>query len=167
MAEEHGGEEGLLEDAKNDKDKLTKASVAARLKEILPERQAPAWQKGRRSRAGARRSRSAPDEYADERKVLRDYLALIEKKRRPPRSEDSAGRIGGQGCGEIRPAHRGRDQGPCRLKTNGWPHSPVAVQSELDRISQALTGASDNSPSATLPRFAAHRRSRDARRPRG
>ena len=32
MAEEHGGEEGLLEAAKNDKDKLTKASVAARLK---------------------------------------------------------------------------------------------------------------------------------------
>jgi type I restriction enzyme M protein len=26
MAEEHGGEDGLLEDAKNDKDKLTKAS---------------------------------------------------------------------------------------------------------------------------------------------
>ena len=34
MAEEHGGEDGLLADAKNDKDKLTKASVAARLKEI-------------------------------------------------------------------------------------------------------------------------------------
>ena len=34
LAEEHGGEGGLLEDARNDKDKLTKASVAARLKEI-------------------------------------------------------------------------------------------------------------------------------------
>ncbi len=34
MAEEHGGEGGLLEDAQNDKDKLTKASVAARLKDI-------------------------------------------------------------------------------------------------------------------------------------
>src|ERR1035441_8844933 len=32
MAEEHGGEGGLLEDAKNDKDKLTKASAAVRLK---------------------------------------------------------------------------------------------------------------------------------------
>jgi type I restriction enzyme M protein len=31
MAEEHGGEEGLLADAKNEKDKLTKASVKARL----------------------------------------------------------------------------------------------------------------------------------------
>ena len=34
MAEEHGGEEGLLADAANDKGKLTKASVTARLKEI-------------------------------------------------------------------------------------------------------------------------------------
>ncbi len=34
MVEEHSGEEGLLEEAKNDKDKLTKTSVAARLKEI-------------------------------------------------------------------------------------------------------------------------------------
>ena len=57
MAEEHGGEEGLLEEAKNDKDKLTKASVTARLKEIKGDADA-----------------------ADERKVLNDYLALIEKE---------------------------------------------------------------------------------------
>jgi type I restriction enzyme M protein len=56
MAEEHGGEGGLLEDAKNDKDKLTKASVVARLKEI---------------------GKTDPD-TADERKVLQDYLAVIE-----------------------------------------------------------------------------------------
>ena len=34
LAEEHGSESGLLEDAKNDKDKLTKASVAERLKQL-------------------------------------------------------------------------------------------------------------------------------------
>ena len=37
MAEEHGGEEGLLADAKNDNDKLTKASVTARFKEVKDE----------------------------------------------------------------------------------------------------------------------------------
>ena len=58
LAEEHGGEGGLLEDAKNDKDKLTKASVATRLKEI----------KGRPRRA------------ADERKVLEGYLAISEQE---------------------------------------------------------------------------------------
>jgi len=57
MAEEHSGEEGLLESAKNDKDKLTKASVTERLKEIKGDADA-----------------------ADELKVLSDYLALIEKE---------------------------------------------------------------------------------------
>jgi type I restriction enzyme M protein len=55
MAEEHSGEEGLLEEAKNEKDRLTKASVATRLKEI---------------RGDA--------DVADECKVLNDYFALIE-----------------------------------------------------------------------------------------
>ena len=57
MAEEHGGEDGLLEAAKNDKDKLTKASVAARLKEV----------------------KADPSDSSDERAVLNDYLALAEK----------------------------------------------------------------------------------------
>jgi type I restriction enzyme M protein len=34
LNEEHGGEDGLLEDAKNDKGKLTKASITLRLKEL-------------------------------------------------------------------------------------------------------------------------------------
>ncbi|MEW5815483.1 MAG: type I restriction-modification system subunit M [Spirochaetota bacterium] len=34
MEEEHGGEEGLMADTKNDKDKITKASVQKRLKEL-------------------------------------------------------------------------------------------------------------------------------------
>ena len=33
--EEHSGEEGLIEDAKTDKGKVTKASVKARMKELL------------------------------------------------------------------------------------------------------------------------------------
>jgi type I restriction enzyme M protein len=44
MAEEHGGEEGLLADAVNDKGKLTKASLSARLKEIKGDAEAcPSW----------------------------------------------------------------------------------------------------------------------------
>jgi type I restriction enzyme M protein len=57
MAEEHSGEEGLLEAAKNDKDKLTKALVTERFKEIKDDTDA-----------------------ADERKVIKDYLALIAKE---------------------------------------------------------------------------------------
>ncbi|MBI3920090.1 MAG: type I restriction-modification system subunit M, partial [Armatimonadetes bacterium] len=61
IAEEHGGEEGLLADAKNDKDKLTKASVAARLKEIKADR-------------------SVPSDGDDECAALENYLALLEKE---------------------------------------------------------------------------------------
>jgi type I restriction enzyme M protein len=56
MTEEHGGEDGLLADAKNDKDKITKASAAARLKDIKKD-----------SDAG------------EERTVLQAYLKLTDK----------------------------------------------------------------------------------------
>jgi type I restriction enzyme M protein len=57
MAEEQGCEGGLLEEAKTDKDKFTKASVTARLKEIRTDRDA-----------------------ADERQAVQAYLALIEQE---------------------------------------------------------------------------------------
>jgi type I restriction enzyme M protein len=57
MAEEHGGEGGLLEEACNDKGKLTKPSAAARLREIRSEKEA-----------------------ADEQQVLMDYLALVDRE---------------------------------------------------------------------------------------
>jgi hypothetical protein len=57
LVEEHGGDEGLLEEAKNDKDKVTKASVAAHLKVIARD-----------------------PEAADERKVLETYLARSEQE---------------------------------------------------------------------------------------
>ncbi len=53
LEEEHGGEEGLLADAKNDKDKVTTASVKKRLKEI-----------------------TGDADYADEQEVFQTYLKL-------------------------------------------------------------------------------------------
>jgi type I restriction enzyme M protein len=55
LEEEHGGEEGLLADAKNDKDKATKVTVQKRLKEV----------KGN-------------TDYADEVEVLEKYLKISE-----------------------------------------------------------------------------------------
>ena len=57
MEEEHGGEEGLMADAKNDKDKINKASVQKRFKEIQGDKEA-----------------------ADEREVLQAYLKLAEQE---------------------------------------------------------------------------------------
>jgi len=57
MEEEHGGEEGLMADAKNDKDRITRTSVKDRLKEIKGDMEA-----------------------SDEREILQDYLKLTEQE---------------------------------------------------------------------------------------
>ena len=117
MAEEHSGEEGLLEEAKTDKDEFTKASVAARLKEIKGDADA-----------------------ADESKVLNDYLALLEKEAAANAKVKDA-----QEALESKVAARYGKLSEAEIKTlvvdDKWLATlAVAVQSELDRVSQALTG---------------------------
>jgi type I restriction enzyme M protein len=117
MAEEHGGEEGLLADAKNDNDKLTKASVTARLKEI-----------------------KGDPEFADEQKILEVYLALLEKeseandrlkKTQKELETKVAARYGKLTEEEIKSL----------VVNDKWLAALVsAVQSELDRVSQTLPG---------------------------
>jgi type I restriction enzyme M protein len=117
MAEEHGGEDGLLSEAKNDKDKLTKVSVAARLKEIKGDPNA-----------------------ADERKVLNDYLALIKKE-----AATSAKGKDAQDALQAKVAAQYVKLTEDEIKTlvvdNKWLAVLAAtVQGELDRVSQTLTG---------------------------
>ena len=57
MAEEHGGDEGLLNDVTNDKGKIIKAAVQQRVKEIKDD-----------------------DESADELEILKQYLKLLEQE---------------------------------------------------------------------------------------
>ena len=117
MAEEHGGEEGLLAEAKNDKDKLTKASVTARLKEI-----------------------KGDAEFADEQKVLKDYLAFLEKEAEAnDRVKEAQKEL------EAKVATKYGKLTEDEIKTlvvdDKWLATlATAVQSELDRVSQALTG---------------------------
>ena len=117
MAEEHGGEDGLLEAAKNDKDKLTKASVAARLKDIKGDAEA-----------------------ADERKVLNDYLALAEKAAATSAKVSAAQealllKVAAQ-YGKLT-----EDEIKMLVVDDKWLATiAAAVQGELDRVSQTLTG---------------------------
>jgi type I restriction enzyme M protein len=118
MAEEHGGEGGLLEEACNDKDKLTKASVAARLKEI---------------------GKTDPD-TADERKALTEYLALSEKE-----ATTSAKLGDAQDALIAQVAARYGQLTEAEIQTlvvdDKWLATlAAAVQGELDRVSQTLTG---------------------------
>jgi type I restriction enzyme M protein len=117
MAEEHGGEGGLLEDAKNDKDKLTKASVAARLKDIKKD----------------------PD-AADERKAVQDYLALTEQE-----ADTGAKLKAAQDALMEKVAAKYGQLTEDEIKTlvvdDKWLATlAAAVQGELDRVSQTLTG---------------------------
>jgi type I restriction enzyme M protein len=117
MAEEHGGEGGLLEDAKNDKDKLTKASATARMKEIKTDRDA-----------------------ADERQELQAFLSLLEHEavlssRIKAAQETLIAKVAAQyellTEADIKSLVVG-DKWIATLAS--------AVQGELDRVSQTLTG---------------------------
>jgi type I restriction enzyme M protein len=116
LVEEHGGDEGLLAEAKNDKEKVTKASVTARLKEIKRDTDA-----------------------ADERKVLTEYLALAEKEAaasakakaaKEALTEKLAAKYGKLTEAEVKEL----------VVDDKWMAKLAAdVQSELDRVSQTLT----------------------------
>jgi len=115
--EEHGGEDGLLYDAKNEKGKLTKASVKDRLEEIADDK-----------------------DGGDERKVLKDYLALVEKeaaanKKAKEAVKDLDARVAAK-YGKL-----SKDETKTLVVDDKWMGTLASVvRSELDRVSRALTG---------------------------
>ena len=117
LDEEHGGEEGLLAEAKNDKGKLTKASVSARFKDIKNDADA-----------------------ADERKQLNAYLTLIEQESIASKKVKDA-----QKLLDAKVAAQYVKLSTDEIKTlvveDKWLTTLAAdVQTELDRVSQAITG---------------------------
>ncbi len=117
MEEEHAGEEGLLNEARNDKGKLTKVSVKARLTEIKYDKEA-----------------------ADERRVLQAYAGLIEQEATAGRKVKEA-----QKALDAKVAAKYGELTEAESKTlvveDKWLAALAAsVQGELDRVSQALTG---------------------------
>jgi len=117
MAEEHGGEDGLLEEVVNDKGKIMKARVAARLKEI-----------GR------------DPEYADERTQLERYRSLIVEEAEASTQLKEARTMLDHAIAAKYKAF-GEEEAKSILVEEKWLAAlDAAVQGELDRISQALTG---------------------------
>lgn len=117
LAQEHGGEDGLLAEAKNDKDKLTKASVLARLKDIKNDRDA-----------------------TDERKVLGDYLVLVEKES----AVSATAKAAQEELTAKVVATYGKltaDDIKVLVIDDKWLATlEGAVQGELDRVSRSLSG---------------------------
>ncbi len=117
MDDEHGGEEGLLAEAKNEKGKLTKASVKARLAEIADDADAD-----------------------DERKMLKAYAALMEQEASASKQAKDA-----QKALDVKVAAKYGVLSEAETKTlvvdDKWlARIGADVQSELERVSQALTG---------------------------
>lgn len=117
LAEEHGGEGGLLEDAKNEKDKLTKLSVAARLKDIKADKDA-----------------------AEERKALQGYLDLSEQAASVGTQLKAAQDALNQQLAAKYPTLTEADIQTLVVDDKWLATLAAAVQGELDRVSQTLTG---------------------------
>jgi type I restriction enzyme M protein len=117
LVEEYGDEGGLLEEAKNEKGKITKASVKVRLKDIFGD----------------------PDAI-DEQVMLNEYLDLLEQETEASKKIKDA-----QKTLDSKVAARYNMLSEDEVKTlvieDKWLTTIASdVQTELNRISQALTG---------------------------
>ena len=117
LAEEHGGEDGLLAEAKTDRGKLTKASVRARIADVLGDRDAE-----------------------DERRLLTDYLALIDKEAAAGKKlKDAQKVLDAKVVASY--ATLTEDEIKDLVVDYKWLATLApAVQGELDRVSQSLSG---------------------------
>jgi type I restriction enzyme M protein len=116
LKDEHGGEEGLLSEVIED-GKISKGAVSARLKEIKQDKDAD-----------------------DERKALEDYLALLEQESETNKKVKDATKVL-----DAKVAAKYGKLTEAEIKIlvvdDKWLATlATAVQSELDRVSQALTG---------------------------
>ncbi|OPY88318.1 MAG: Type I restriction enzyme EcoKI M protein [Smithella sp. PtaU1.Bin162] len=117
MAEEHGSEGGLLYEVKNDKDKITKALVTKRLKEIKGDKDAE-----------------------DELKILEKYQALLEQEAEANHAIDAAKNALGK---KVVAKYKALTE--AEIKTLVVDDKWIAtiekdVKAEMERISQRLTG---------------------------
>jgi len=116
MVEEHGGEDGLLNDVTNDKGKITKAAVQQQIKEIKDD-----------------------DESTDELEILKQYLKLLEQEAEYNKKIKEA-----QSALEKKVLDKYRALSVEYIKTlvveDKWlARVEQDVQSEIQRVSQRLT----------------------------
>ena len=117
LDDEHGGEDGLLADAKNDKGKLTKASAKARLADIKHDKTA-----------------------IEERKLLETYVALTEQEATASKKvKDAARALDAKAAAEYSRLNQA-DIKTLVVNDKWLAALAISVQGELDRVSQMLTG---------------------------
>jgi len=115
MEEEYGGEGGLLEEAKNEKGRITKASINVRLKDIVMD-----------------------PEATEERTLLNRYLGLLEQEVEASRRVKAAQKALDA---QVEAKYRmlSEDEVKTLVVDDKWLAQLASdVQSELNRVSQAL-----------------------------
>jgi type I restriction enzyme M protein len=117
LEEEHGGEDGLLAEAKNDKGGLTAKSVNTRLAEVKGDKEA-----------------------ADEQKLLKRYLALAEKEMEAGAVAKDSKRVLDSKVMAKYPKLTVEEIKTLVVDDKWLASLADAVQSELNRVSQTLTG---------------------------
>jgi type I restriction enzyme M protein len=116
MQEEHGGEEGLLEEVTSDSGKITKTNVTNRLKAIKGEL-----------------------DFVDELKVLKAYLKLIEQEAEVSQTIKVLTQFL-DNCVLTKYGDLTEDEIKTLVVDDKWmPTLRQAIASEMDRISQRLT----------------------------
>ena len=121
IAEEHGGEDGLLADAKNDKDKLTKVSASARFNLI-------------------KKNPSESSDPSAEKTLLWKYLEFVQRQfvistKLKTAQETLITKVAAK-YGQLT-----EDEIKTLVVDDKWLATiAAAVQGELDRVSQTLTG---------------------------
>jgi type I restriction enzyme M protein len=117
MTEEHGADGGLLEEARNEKDKITRASAAAKLKDIKSDKDA-----------------------AEERQLLTEFLRLCDQEAAASAKLKSA-EDGLTDSVLSQYAKLTENDIKTLVVDDKWLASLAsAIQGELDRVSQTLTG---------------------------
>lgn len=115
----------MLAEAFNDKGKLTKVSVAARLKEVQKE---------------SKRDPQGSAEASEERRMLERYLALVEQEATTAEKLKAAQEKLTAAVAAKYPALT-EDEIKRLVVDDKWRDAlHAAVQGELDRVSQTLTG---------------------------
>ena len=116
LDEEHGGEGGLLEEAKNEKGKIAKAAIKAHLKEIADD-----------------------PEAADELAVLTRYLVLLDREAEASKQiRDAQKALAAKVVATYKTLSE--DEVKILVVDDKWLATLSAhVQTELERISQGLT----------------------------
>lgn len=117
LDEEHGGEDGLLAEAKNDKGKLTKVSAKARLAQIKRDKDA-----------------------FEERRLLETYASLTEQEITASKKVKDAVKALDAKVGAKYIQLSAADIKTLVVDDKWLAALGIRVQGELDRVSQALTG---------------------------